>query len=128
GSKSLSHEEKSELIERAQTVVNQIQARELIGMVALLDEILDDPQQQFYVVIDRLDEDWVDDRLRYGLIRALLETVREFHKVQNAKVIVALRLDLVDRVFSRTRDAGFQEEKFEGEMVRVNWTKESLVE
>ncbi len=125
--KSLSAEQKSEIVQRAQVVVNQIQVRELAEMIGLLDEILDDPQQQFYVVIDRLDEDWADDRLRYSLIRALLETVREFHKVRHAKIIVGLRLDLVDRVFSHTRDAGFQEEKYEGDIVRLHWSRENLV-
>jgi hypothetical protein len=128
GAKSLSTEQKDEVVHRAQNVVNKIQVRELSEMIALLDEILDDPQQQFYVVVDRLDEDWVDDRLRYGLIRALLETVREFHRVRNAKIIMALRLDLVDRVFIATRDAGFQQEKYEGELLRLQWTKTDLLD
>jgi hypothetical protein len=128
GAKHLSTEQREEVVQRAQSVVNQIQIRELSEMIRLLDEILDDPQQQFYVVIDRLDEDWVEDKLRYGLIRALLETVREFHQVRNAKIVVALRLDLVDRVFSYTRDSGFQQEKYEGELLRLEWKKEDLLE
>lgn len=128
GGKSLTTEQREEISHRAQSVVNKIQMRELSEMMDLLDEVLDDPQQRFYVVIDRLDEDWVDDRLRYGLIRALLETVRDFHKVKHAKVVVALRLDLIDRVFSQTRDAGFQEEKYEGELLRLAWSRAELNE
>lgn len=122
----LSTEERQEVITRAQNVVNRIQVRELTEMLEVLDAILDDPQQRYYVVVDRLDEDWVDDRFRYGLIRALIETVREFHKVRYAKVIITLRLDLLDRVFNATRDPGFQQEKYESELLRVKWTRESL--
>jgi hypothetical protein len=78
-------------------------------------------------VIDRLDEDWVEDKLRYLLIRALIETIREFGKVRNAKIIIALRYDLLDRVVRLTRDAGFQEEKYETLYLPIEWTKESLV-
>lgn len=126
-SKHLSIEEKQEIITRAQTVVNRIQVRELTEMLEVLDAVLDDPQRRYYVLVDRLDEDWVDDHLRYGLIRALVETVREFHKIRHAKVIVALRLDLLDRVFTATRDAGFQQEKYETELLRIRWTRDGLI-
>jgi hypothetical protein len=127
GARRLSTEQREEVVHRAQEVANRIQVQELAEMIGLIDELLDDPQRRFFILIDRLDEDWVDDRLRYLLIRALLETVREFHRVRHAKVVVALRLDLLERVFRHTRDGGFQEEKYEGEVVRLQWTRDELV-
>jgi D-tyrosyl-tRNA(Tyr) deacylase len=56
-------------------------------MTTLLGEgIFDIPQQRFYITIDRLDENWVDERIRYKLLRALLEAVRSFKQVRSVKV------------------------------------------
>lgn len=124
---SLSEEQKREVVHRAQHVVNDVQIRQLSDMIELIDEVLDEPDRPYFIVIDRLDEDWVEDRLRFLLIRALIETVREFGKVRNAKIIIALRYDLLDKVVRLTRDAGFQEEKYETLYLPIEWTKESLV-
>jgi hypothetical protein len=124
----LSHEEKQEIVSRAQNVVAQVQIRQLSEILDALNDILDDPQRRFYILVDRLDENWVEERLRYPLIRALVETVRDFKKVQNVKVIVALRMDLLDRVIRRTRDSGFQEEKYESLYLPLRWEKEQLIQ
>lgn len=124
---SLTEEQRQEIVHRAQHVVNDVQIRQLSDMIELIDEVLDDPAQPYFIVIDRLDEDWVEDKLRFMLIRALIETVREFGKVRNAKIIIALRYDLLDRVVRMTRDAGFQEEKYETLYLPIEWTKDSLV-
>jgi hypothetical protein len=125
---SLTEEQKQEIVHRAQHVVNEVQIRQLSDMIELIDEVLDDPKQYYYVVIDRLDEDWVEDKLRYLLIRALIETVREFGKVKHAKIVVALRYDLLDKVIRMTRDAGFQEEKYESLYLPIEWSRDRLIE
>ena len=66
--------------------------------------------------------------MRYLLIRALIETVRDFRRVRNAKIIISLRHDLIDRVVRLSRDVGFQEEKYESLYFDLNWTREQLVE
>src|ERR1035437_4539206 len=77
GAAKLTREEKSEIVQRGQAVINEIQIRELTDVVEFLNEdIFDDPQRHYYVVIDKLDENWIDDRFRYLLIRSLIETVR----------------------------------------------------
>ena len=124
----LSQEQKLDVIQRAQHVVNKVQIRELSEIIELLDEVLDDPQKRYYILIDRLDENWVEDGLRNLLIRALIETVKDFSKVRHAKIVIALRYDLIDRVVRLTRDAGFQEEKYESLYLRLSWTKEQLIE
>jgi hypothetical protein len=94
----------------------------------LLDSILEDPKRRYYIVIDRLDEDWIDEKLRYLLIRALIETVRDFSKVRNAKIIIALRYDLIDRVIRLSRGPGFQEEKYESLYLDLNWSSDQLLQ
>lgn len=119
---SMSVEQKAELNEQAQRVVNEIQMRELTNIFTFLDEdVFTDPQNPVYIVIDRLDENWVDDKFRFHLIRSLIETIREFNKVRNVKIIAALRSDLLDRVFRFTRDGGFQEEKFRSLYLNLQW-------
>lgn len=126
GGGSLTVEEKGKVVERAKYVVNQVQIQELSYVLELLDSLLEDPQKRYYIVIDRLDENWIEDRLRYLLIRALIETVRDFGRVRHAKIIIALRYDLLDRVLRLSRGAGFQEEKYESLFLHINWTKEQL--
>jgi hypothetical protein len=128
GVTGISEEQKGRIIERAQSVINDVQIRQLSDIITLLDQLLDDPQKQYYLLIDRLDEDWIEDRLRYHLIRALVETVRDFRKVRHAKIIVAMRQDLLDRVFRLIRGAGFQEEKYESMYLRLSWEDARLVE
>jgi hypothetical protein len=127
GGRTLSEELKAEVMHKAQSIVNENQVRELGEIITLLaDEIFTDPKNRFYLVIDRLDESWVDDRIRYKLIRALIETVRAFQKIRAVKTVIAIREDLLRAVFDETRDAGFQEEKFVGLILRLRWNKAQL--
>lgn len=127
GGKTLTDEIKAEVLHKAQSIVNENQVRELGEIITLLaDEIFTDPKKRYFLVIDRLDESWVDDRLRYKLIRALIETVRAFQRVRAVKAVIAIREDLLQTVFDATRDAGFQEEKFSGLMLRLRWSKAQL--
>lgn len=123
-----SEERRFEIINKAQTVVNRIQVKALSDVISFLaEEVFDDSKRKHYIVVDRLDEDWVDDNLRYRLIRALIETVKSFRVVSNVKIIVAIRLDLLRTVFDRTRDAGFQEEKYQSLLLRLQWDKSSIL-
>lgn len=90
--------------------------------------MLVDPQKRYYVVIDDLDKGWAEEQLRYKLVMALIETVREFIRVRNAKVVVALRRDLIDRVFRITRGSGFQEEKYASLYLPLTWTKPQIID
>ena len=109
-------------------MVNEVQIRQLSDVIALLDDVLADEQKRYFIVIDRLDEDWIEEQLRMRLIRALIETVKDFTRVKHAKIVVAIRLDLLERVFRLTRDAGFQEEKYESLFLPLDWTRVHLTE
>jgi hypothetical protein len=127
--KKLSSEQKEEIVNRGQQVVNRIQIKELSAIIDLLDEVLlSDRKKRYYITIDKLDENWVEDKLRFQLIRALIETGLEFTKISNIKVIIALRSDLLDRVYRFTRDPGFQEEKYRTSSLDLTWPKEKLIE
>jgi hypothetical protein len=77
--------------------------------------------------VDCLDESWVDERLRVWLIRGLIETIRTLNKkVHHAKIIIALRVDLLARVYKATSDGGFQEDKYSGLNLNIAWTRDEL--
>jgi hypothetical protein len=126
--KKITDDQKSEIVKRSQEVVNKVQIRQLSDIIDLIDEVLTDPQKKYYILIDRLDEGWIEDTLRYKLIRALIETIKDFRKVRFAKIIIAVRQDLLERVFRLVRSAGFQEEKYESMYLRVSWSKTQLAE
>ncbi|MCS6207109.1 P-loop ATPase, Sll1717 family [Shewanella baltica] len=127
GKSLLSEEQKSEVVYYGKQVVNNVQIEKLAKIVNLLaEDIFTDPQRKTYVLIDRLDENWVEDELRYKLIRALIETIRKFRKIGTVKIIITLRTDLLDRVLEKTRDSGFQREKYSSLFLPLSWTKEQL--
>jgi hypothetical protein len=124
----LTEEQREEIINRAQEVVNKVQIADLSRVMTLLDEVLlVDPMKSYFIIIDKLDEDWVEDRLRFRLIRALIETTLDFVQVGNTKIILAIRNDLLDRVYRYTRDPGFQEEKYRTSTLQVQWTRAQLI-
>ena len=124
--KRLSTEKKSELVARSRKIINSDQLAELHGIIDMLSVPDGDQMKEFYILIDRLDERWVDDSVRFRLIKALLETLKSFRKIRNLKILVALRLDVFERVVQETSDIAFQREKFEDNMVRLVWTKKDL--
>ncbi len=127
GSATVSGEQKTELINQAKSVISKVQIKELSDLMDVIaEDIFKDKQEKYYIVIDKLDENWVDDNLRYRLIRALIETIKSFRKVRNVKLIIALRIDLIERIYKYTKSGGFQEEKYEDFNVPINWSKENL--
>ena len=127
GARNLSTEEKHVIVERGKQAVSEVQVRELENLIGVLDEfIFIDKQQQYFVTIDTLDEEWADDRIRFRLIKSLIDTVRRFRRLSNVKIILSLRLDLLDKVLHSTQDPGFQGEKYESLYLYVRWTSRQL--
>ncbi len=124
----LTQSQLTELRSYGQNIISKAQVQDLSKVITLLDTVLGDRQKLYYIVIDGLDENWVEERLRYKLIMALILTARDFIKVKNAKVIIALRRDLMDRVFRLTRDSGFQEEKYQSLYLPLTWSKSDLIQ
>lgn len=126
---TLSEEQKSEIIHYGKKVVSTVQIEKLSKIISLLsDDIFNDPQQKTYIVIDRLDENWVEDDLRYKLIKALIETIKKFRNIKPVKIVVTLRTDLLNRVLEKTRDSGFQPEKYNSLYLKMGWNKNQLKE
>lgn len=127
GIEHLDETEKKEIKSRIQNVISENQAKGLKNLIKALNSFLDNNQKKFFILVDRLDENWVEDKFRYRLIMSLIQTAREFRVVTNAKCIVSLRRDLIERVFRLTRDAGFQEEKYTSLYLPLCWNKSSIL-
>jgi hypothetical protein len=120
--------EKAELISRGQDIISKAQVQDLHKVLGLVDAVLLDKQRRYYLIVDGLDENWVEERLRYKLIVALMQTARDFSEVRHAKIIVAIRRDLIERVFRLTRDSGFQEEKYQSLYLPLVWNKRHIID
>jgi len=126
--KNLSEQEKVEITEHGQKIIDTPQLKQLSQVIKLLDEvILSDKQRKYYITIDKLDENWVEDKIRFRLIKSLLEAGADFNRMKNVKVLIAIRYDLLDRVYRYTRDAGFQEEKYKTNSLDIPWSKSELL-
>ncbi len=127
GARKLSEETRSEIKQRASQVVNGLQIKKLNEMLDLLSEhSFTDPQKKYFILIDQLDDDWASTETRCHFIRALIEEIKTFRKIRQLKIIAALRKDLLQLVFDKTRDSGFQEEKYESYLLDIKWSPEDL--
>src|SRR6267378_3648558 len=125
--KRLSVDKKSELVARVRKVINADQLSELANVIEMLANIDHEGQQKtYYILIDRLDENWVDVSLRFKLIRGLVESLKAFRKIRDLKILVAVRSDVLERVVQETRDLTFQREKLDDYFVHIKWTKPLL--
>jgi len=120
-------ESRRELADRFQRIVNDTQLAKLNKMLSILNEEMLDEAHFTYVVIDDLDRDWVDERVANDLVRCLFRTVLDMQRVQNLKVMVALRTNILQELDFGDRTGG-QEEKFRALVLQVEWTPASLEE
>tara|TARA_R110002072_G_scaffold39033_7_gene112539 strand:+ start:1790 stop:3430 length:1641 start_codon:yes stop_codon:yes gene_type:complete len=123
--RSLSTEKRTQLQRVARRFVSPELLSDLSKVTDALAEHVTRAEPNF-VLIDQLDENWVDPSIKYPLIRALIESLKSLRRVKDLKVVVALRSDLLEKVILETKNAGFQSEKYEDYIVRVRWDAKQL--
>jgi len=122
-------QETTEIIHRAKKVVQDVQIQELALVLEFLaEDVFRDEAQRYFIVIDDLDTGWVNDEIRFKLIRALIETIRKFRRISNLKIVISLRADVYETMLGKTSVAGFQTEKYEDLLLRIHWTRDDLFE
>lgn len=116
-----------EQTDRFQRIVNETQLARLNKMFSVVnDDILDKGQHHYFIVIDDLDRDWVDEGVSNDLIRCLFRTVLDLKRIEKVKVLVALRTNIFDNLDFGSR-SGAQEEKFRALVLEMRWTRVDLV-
>lgn len=118
---------KTEVIHKAQNVVNNIQLAEISTILNIIQkELLPNTSKKFYIVIDDLDKHWVDKKIVYDLIVALIQTIKEINNCPNIKVIISIRLNLLQLALQKANTTGFQREKFTNMFLHLYWNETEL--
>lgn len=103
--------------------------QELANLIDILDEdVFDDKKKQVVLVIDDLDQQWADERVKVKLIEALINVLPKFRKIRNVRIVAAMRDDLLDVVLSQANTPGFQREKFEDQREKISWSQRQLMD
>lgn len=125
---NLSQQNKSEYIARVRKIMNSEQLQDLAKVISLLSEGSSSSMETHYILIDHLDERWVDEGIKYRLINSLVEALPKFRPIRNLKIIVALRTDVIERSIQENEDSAFQREKFRDKLIGIEWTPKMLKE
>lgn len=119
-----SETQKKEIQSITSQYINQKQIKQLKNIITLLKEYFDNNRQRkIIVVIDDLDENWIEDDSKYQLISSLLDAIRLFVEVPNLKILIALRADVLSKTCNITKR---QNEKDNAFTLKLNWNKSML--
>ncbi|MGR9156266.1 P-loop ATPase, Sll1717 family [Rhizobium leguminosarum] len=125
---NLSQQHKAEYIARVRRIMNSEQLQDLSKVISLLAEGSASSMETHYILIDHLDERWVDEGIKYKLINSLVEALAKFRPIRNLKIIVALRTDVIERSIQENEDTAFQREKFRDKLIGIEWNYKMLKE
>nr|WP_294946274.1 hypothetical protein [uncultured Mucilaginibacter sp.] len=129
--KGVDHKEsiKTDIKNKAEHVISEALANDIHEIVNILkEEIFIDTKQKHFIIIDDLDKEWIPSTMRYDLIGAMIEVIKEFQVFSGVKIIISLRDNLYQMIFSGAAHKGGQREKFKPLYVTLNWSKVELQE
>ncbi len=114
--------------------INQDLIKNLENILELIRKDLSkDDKKKIIIAIDDLDTDWaIDDKTKYELIAALIQTVRFFStsknysSTNNFKLVVAIRTDLYKKACEEQKTV--QTEKMDSLTTGLYWDENSLKE
>jgi hypothetical protein len=115
--------------QKAERIIAESQAVELLDVFEILKEdLFVDYQRKFFIVIDDLDKEWVEDSFRLELIGSMIDVIKDFRQLHGVKIIIALRENLSEIVFAKYQNKGAQREKLRPLYSNLTWNQEELVE
>jgi hypothetical protein len=113
---------------KAESIIHKSQSSDLLEIIGIMEEeLFHEHQKKFFVIIDDLDKEWVEDEFRYELISAMIDVVKEFRKLDGVKIVIALRENLNDIVSLSLINKGGQREKLKPLYANLDWTNEELM-
>ncbi|WP_139201366.1 P-loop ATPase, Sll1717 family [Pseudovibrio axinellae] len=127
---NLSAQQKSEFVARARKVIDSGQLAALSSVIEALSNGSKETNRgrTYYILIDQLDLNWAEERIRFRLINALIQTLQKFRKIHDLKIIVALRSDVLERTKQENDELGFQSEKYKDYISEIRWSTRELNE
>ncbi len=125
---SLGSQQKIQLQQRARKFLSQATLSELPAVISALSDYTRGRQDKYFITVDGLDEHWVDEEIKFELIQAMFESLKNLKKLRNFQVVVALRNDLYVRMIRETPSAKRQIEKYDDLIIRLRWSGSQLKE
>lgn len=120
---------KSEVKTKAEHVISEALANDIHEIIKILqEELFTDRQLKHFVIIDDLDKEWISTEIRYDLIGAMIEVIKEFQIFKGVKIIISLRDNLYQLIFSGANHKGGQREKFKPLYAELTWSAIELKE
>ncbi len=126
--RSLSQEKKSQLQKKSQQFISPEVLSNLGKLIEMLSEYTKKDQDLYFILIDGLDESWIDEDIKYQLIWSLYSSMKGLRRITNLRIVAALRSDLVEKTFQETNLSQIQVEKFEDYVFRLKWNSNQLKE
>lgn len=124
--RTLSGEKKAQLQRRIRNIVNGDQLSELSKVLELLKSEIGTNRGNFYILFDRLDQNWADESIKYRLISSLFDILPSFRKIDNLKVVVGIRSDVLEKTLRENKSVDFQRDKFGDILQEIRWTRDQL--
>ncbi len=119
----------TEVKNKAEKIINESQADELYNVIQIMkDDLFNDEHKKLFIIIDDLDKEWIPSDVRYDMIGAMIEVIKEFQIFKGSKIIISLRDNLYQMIFSGNKHKGGQREKFKPLYVTLEWNNEELKE
>lgn len=120
---------KSQYQQRAKKIVNSDLLMDLSRVVEVLSEAEKSNGKTIrnrFILIDKLDEKWVDEKLKFSLVKSLLEALKSLRKIRGLKVVVAMRTDVFEKVMNETHGADVQRDKYDDFFTYLRWSNGDL--
>ena len=120
---------KSDVKNKAEHVISEALANEIHEIIKIIqEELFVDKWHKYFIIIDDLDKEWIATEIRYDLIGAMIEVIKEFQIFKGVKIIISLRDNLHQLVFSGVNHKGGQREKFRPLYAELTWSAIELKE
>jgi hypothetical protein len=127
--KRLGSGKKSEIVHRTRQIIDGSQLAKLGKVIDILKEESQSRNKypdKIFLMIDKLDQDWIDDAVKFRLIGSLISVVPTFRGIENLKLMVSLLDDILERSLNETKRVASQREKHEDYITRIRWSKDCL--
>ena len=125
---TLGSQQKIQLQQRARKFLNQATLSEIPAVISALSDYTRGRQDKYFITVDGLDEHWVDEDIKFQLLQAMFESLKNLKKLRNFQVVVSLRNDLYVRMVRETHSARRQIEKYDDLIIRLKWSEPQLKE
>ena len=120
---------KTEIKTKAEHIITEALAHDIHEIINILhEEIFIDAQQKHFIIIDDLDKEWISTSMRYDLIGAMIEVIKEFQIFKGVKIVISLRDNLYQLIFTGAKHKGGQREKFKPLYADLTWSAIELKE